>query len=121
MEPYLYFMEETDGAFDAANDAMCRPLSQFRGFGIVASTTQLELHFDSMLGTGADIAAVDKVVLTVTANKQKEVIQALVNLFNAPMIAGDGKGMIVVGDDTASVYASTHITGITSITVTAAA
>ena len=57
-------MEETDGAFDAANDAMCRPLSEFRGFGIVASTTQLEMHFDSMLGTGADIAAVDKVVLT---------------------------------------------------------
>jgi len=120
MEKYLYFMEETDGAFDAANDAMCRPLSQFRGFGIVADTALLEMHFDSMLGTGADIAAVDKVVLTVTANKQKEVIQALVNLFNAPMIAGDGKGMIVVADDSNSVFADSRITGC-SITVTPAA
>tara|TARA_A100001011_G_C14127667_1_gene764049 strand:- start:477 stop:839 length:363 start_codon:yes stop_codon:yes gene_type:complete len=120
MEKYLYFMEETDGAFDAANDAMCRPLSQFRGFGIVASTTSLEMHFDSMLGTGADIAAVDKVVLTVTANKQKEIIQALVNLFNAPMIAGDGKGLIVVSDDSNSVFADSRITGC-AITVTAAA
>ena len=116
-DTYLYFMEETDGAFDAANDAMCRPLSEFRGFGIVASTTQLELHFNSMLGTGADIAAVDKVVLTVTANKQKEVIEALTQKFNAHPHAAS---MLVVSDDSNSVFAHANITGC-AITVTAAA
>ena len=68
MEKYLYFMEETDGAFDAVNDAMCRQLSEFRGFGIIDSTTSLEMQFESMIGTGADITAVDKVRLTVTAD-----------------------------------------------------
>tara|TARA_R100001463_G_scaffold128034_2_gene186421 strand:- start:17 stop:376 length:360 start_codon:yes stop_codon:yes gene_type:complete len=119
MEKYLYFMEETDGAFDAANDAMCRPLSEFRGFGIVASTTQLEMHFDSMLGTGADIAAVDKVVLTVTANTQKKVMHDIVKAINAPGI-GNKDGFIVVADDTNSVFASSDISGC-AITVTAAA
>ena len=119
MEPYLYFMEETDGAFDAANDAMCRPLSQFRGFGIVASTTTLELHFDSMLGTGADIAAVDKVVLTVTANTQKSVIQYLVQLFNGAK-SPTSDGFLVISDDSNSVFAHPDITGC-AITVTAAA
>ena len=121
MEKYLYFQSQSDGAFDAANEAMCRPVSQFRGFGIIADDDAFEMHFESMLGTGADIAAVDKVVVACTATKQKEAFQDIINAINAPMIAGDGKGMIVVGDDTASVYASKHITAITSITVTAAA
>ena len=116
-DTYLYFMEETDGAFDAANDAMCRPLSEFRGFGIIASTTSLELHFNSMLGTGADIAAVDKVVLTVTANTQKAVIEALTQKFNAHPHAAS---MLVVSDDSNSVFAHPDITGC-AITVTAAA
>ena len=116
-DTYLYFMEETDGAFDAANDAMCRPLSTFRGFGIVASTTTLELHFDSMLGTGADIAAVDKALLTVTANTQKAIIKSLTEQFNAHPHAAS---MLVVSDDSNSVFAHPDITGV-AITVTAAA
>jgi len=119
MEKYLYFMEETDSAFDAANDAMCRPLSTFRGFGIIASTTSLEMHFDSMLGTGADIAAVDKVVLTVTANTQKKVMKDIARVINAPGI-GNKDGFIVISDDSNSVFASSDITGC-AITVTAAA
>ena len=115
MEKFLYFMEETDGAFDAANDAMCRPISTFRGFGIIASTTTLELHFDSMLGTGADIAAVDKAVLTVTANKQKEVMEAI-----ADKIAYGKDPFIVVSDDSNSIFIHPDVTGC-SITVTAAA
>ena len=108
-------MEETDGAFYAINDAMCRPISQFRGFGIVASTTSLELHFDSMLGIGADIAAVDKVVLTVTANKQKEVMQAIVDAINYST-----DPFVVVSDDSNSLFLDKDITGC-AITVTAAA
>jgi len=114
-EKFLYFMEETDGAFDAANDAMCRPVSEFRGFGIIASTTSLELHFNSMLGTGADIAAVDKVVLTVTANKQKEIMDSIVQAIN---FAKDP--FIVISDDSNSLFINPDVTGC-AITVTAAA
>ena len=32
MEKFLYFMEQTDGAFDAAQDAVCYPVSSFQGF-----------------------------------------------------------------------------------------
>ena len=80
-DTYLYFMEETDGAFDAA------------------------------------IAAVDKVVLTVTANTQKAVIESLTQQFNAHPHAAS---MIVVSDDSNSVFAHPDITGC-AITVTAAA
>ena len=121
MEKFLYFMEESDGVFDGANDAMCRPVSSFRGFGIIADVDAIELHFDSMLGVGADIAAVDKVILACTDNKQKELMQDVINAINAPMISGDGKGMITVADDTNASYISSHITAVTSITVTAAA
>jgi len=114
-EKFLYFMEETDGAFDAANDAMCRPVSEFRGFGIIASTTSLELHFNSMLGTGADIAAVDKVVLTVTANKQKEIMDSIVQAIN---FAKDP--FIVVCDGSNSLFINSDVTAC-AITVTAAA
>ena len=38
-EKYLYFMEETDGAFDAANDAVCVPLSRLKGFRANGTTT----------------------------------------------------------------------------------
>ena len=108
-------MEATDGEFDVANDSHCRPVSQFRGFGD-ASTTTLELHFDSMLRTGADIAAVDKVVLTITTNKHKEVMNAIVREINK----GGGDDFIVVADDSNSVYADAQITAC-AITVTAAA
>ena len=119
MEPYLYFMEETDGAFDAVNDAYCVPLSKFRGFVSTGTTTTLELQFESMLGTGADIAAVDKVTLTVTANKQKEVIQALVQLINGSK-SPTSDGFLVISDDSNSVFADSRITGC-AMTVTAAA
>lgn len=112
---YLYFMEETDGAFDAANDAVCRPVSAFKGFGIVASTTTLEMHFDNLLeNAGAHAGAIDKVVLTVTANKQKEIIKTIVQAIN------HGKeSFIVISDDSNSAFISPDITGC-AITVTAA-
>jgi|3_EtaG_2_1085321.scaffolds.fasta_scaffold168317_2 hypothetical protein len=118
---YLYFMEQTDGAFDAAYDAYCPPLSSFRGFNSTGTTTTLEMQFDSILGTGADIAAVDKVVLTITANKQKEVMDAIVQKLNSHP---HSDGFLVIADDTNSVYATSGITGgITAcaVTVTAAA
>ena len=114
---YLYFMEETDGAFDALNDAVCRPVSAFKGFGIIASTTTLEMHFDNLLenAQGGHAGAIDKVVLTVTANKQKEIMSEIVREINK----GGGDDFIVVSDDSNSDFLSAHITGC-AITVTAA-
>ena len=109
MEKYLYFMEQTDGAFDAAQDAVCYPLSALQGFSASGTTTTLLMHFSGMLGQDED--AYDVVTLTITANKQKEVIEALTDRFNAPMIPGDGKQFVVVSDDSNSVFADSRITG----------
>ena len=115
MEKFLYFMEETDGQFNEDKDCYCVPTSKFRGFKANGTTTQLEMHFESLLGTGADIAAVDKVVLTITANKQKEVIEAI-----SDKITFGTDPFVVVSDDSNSVFAHSDVTGC-AITVTAAA
>tara|TARA_R100001198_G_C5040959_1_gene101730 strand:+ start:118 stop:480 length:363 start_codon:yes stop_codon:yes gene_type:complete len=106
-DKYLYFMEETDGAFDAAADAVTYPLSAFRGFYATGTTTTLEMHFTPLLDHGGEDAS-DKVTLTITANKQKEVIAALTRLFSAQP-ANDP--FIVVADDSNSVFAHADITG----------
>ena len=49
-EKYLYFMEETDGLFNAAGDAMCVPLSRLKGFRANGTTTQLELELKPLVG-----------------------------------------------------------------------
>mgnify|MGYP003133438411 CR=1 FL=1 len=109
MEKYLYFMEQTDGAFDGANDAVCRPVSAFKGFGIIASTTTLELHFDNLLeNAGAHAGAIDKVALTVTANKQKEVMEAI-----ADKIKFGKDPFIVVCDSSNNVFIHQDVTACT--------
>ena len=57
----LYF-QTGDGVNDGADEGYAAPLKNFRGFRFIADTDAIEMQFDSMLGTGADIAAVDKVV-----------------------------------------------------------
>ena len=113
----LYFMEETDGAFDAAYDSYCPNVSRFRGFNSTGTTTTMQLQFDSSLGEGADIAACDSVLLTITANKQKEVMQDIIAAINAHP---NGDPFIVVSDDSNSVFASQYITGC-AITLTSPA
>lgn len=109
MEKYLYFMEETDGAFDAVQDAICYPLRSFQGFSSTGSTTTLQMHFSGLLGQDED--AYDYVTLTVTANKQKEAMHDIIKVMNAPGI-GNKDGFIVVADDSNSVYASSRITAV---------
>ena len=121
IEKYLYFMEETDGAFDAAGDAMCVPLSRLKGFRANGTTTQLLIELKPMLGYlgGDDTALVgDSVLLTITANKQKEVIADITAAINAARNIDEP--MIVISDDSNSVFASTHITGCAN-TITAEA
>tara|TARA_R110000823_G_C15558319_1_gene460189 strand:+ start:105 stop:479 length:375 start_codon:yes stop_codon:yes gene_type:complete len=113
----LYF-QTGDGVNDGANEGYAAPLSSFRGFSFIADTDAVEMEFDSMLGTGADIAAVDKVVLNITAAKQKQVIRDITQAINGMKF---GDGFITVADDENSVYLSSNITSCGAITVTAAA
>ena len=101
----LYFMEQTDGAFDAARDAVCYPISSFKGFQANGTTTELVMQFDGILGPTLENDAYDIVTLTITANKQKEVIEAINN-----EIAFGGSATISIADDSNSVYADSRIT-----------
>ena len=119
----LYFMEETDGAFDAANDCVAIPVERFKGFTNVSgssATTELTMEFDPMLGMVEEnndtTFVADSVELTITSNKHKEVIEDILALIHGT----HSDGFIVIADDSNSVYASSHITGCT-ITVTAEA
>jgi len=121
-EKYLYFMEETDGLFNAAGDAMCVPLSRLKGFRANGTTTQLLVEFKAMLGYGNnsddDTFVADSVLLTITANKQKEVIADITAAITAAR--NIDKPMISVCDASNSVFASPFITGCAN-TITAEA
>tara|TARA_Y100001938_G_scaffold141094_1_gene210340 strand:+ start:646 stop:1041 length:396 start_codon:yes stop_codon:yes gene_type:complete len=119
----LYFMEETDGAFDAANDCVAIPVERFKGFTNVSgssATTELTMEFDPMLGMVEEnndtTFVADSVELTITSNKHKEVIEDILALIHGT----HSDGFIVIADDSNSVYASSHITAC-AITVTAEA
>ena len=113
----LYF-QTGDGLNDGADEGYAAPVKNFRGFRFIADTDAVEMQFDSILGTGADIAAVDKVVLNITAAKQKQVITGITQLING---GPHSDGMITIADDENSVYAHADITSCGAITVTAAA
>ena len=113
----LYF-QTGDGVNDGANEGYAAPLSRFRGFSFIADTDAVEMQFDSMLGTGADIAAVDKVVLNITAAKQHVVIADITRAINGLKY---GDGFVTIIDDATGVKVSNDITSCGTITVTAAA
>ena len=105
MEKYLYFCKGgTDKAFNAAHDVAVYPVSSFRGFTNQSTTeTHLAMCFKPIEGEvgdadggGDDVN--DVVTLTITANKHKEVIEAILAAMDAPKVAGTGKSMIVVAD-----------------------
>ena len=119
----LYFMEETDGAFDAANDCVAIPVERFKGFRNVSGSSavdELTMEFDPMIGySGAHDDATfvaDSVELAIADNKHKEVMEDILNLIHGT----HSDGFIVVADDSNSVYASTHISAC-AITITAEA
>ena len=113
----LYF-QTGDGVNDGADEGYAAPLKNFRGFKFIADTDAIEMQFDSMLGTGADIAAVDKVVLNITAAKQHLVIADITAAINGLKY---GDGFVTIADDAQGVYVSSDISSCGAITVTAAA
>ena len=118
---FLYFMEETDGAFDEANDCVAIPVERFKGFTNVSGSSavnELTLEFDPMLGQVNENDDTsfngDRIVLEIQDNKHKEVIEDILALIHGT----HSDGFIVVADDTNSVYASNDIISCTSITIT---
>jgi|7_EtaG_2_1085326.scaffolds.fasta_scaffold62710_2 hypothetical protein len=117
----LYFMEQTDGLFNTANDCMAVPVERFKGFRANGTTTQLLMEFDPMLGYAAGDAAgshddtfvADSVLLTVTTNKHKEVMDDILGLIHD--VHSDG--FIVIADGSNSVFASPFITAC-AVTIT---
>ena len=121
----LYFMEQTDGAFDAANDCMAVPVVRCKGFRQASTNVaQLTMEFDPMLGYAAGDAAgshddtfvADSVILTITDNKHKEVMADILNLIHGT----HSDGFIVIADGSNSVFERTYITAC-AITITAEA
>ena len=122
-DKFCYFMEPTDGLFNAKDDAHCVPLTLFRGFHVeTGDNTKLTMCFGhNKLTPGIDTSHaittgslnagtndVDEMVFTITANKQKEVIQDIVALFNANY----EDGMLVIADNSNSKFASSHISSV---------
>ena len=120
-DKFCYFMEQSDGAFDAKDDFHCPPLSLFRGFHIEdASPATLVMAFaHNKLTPGIDTSAaitssggrtdVDEMTLSITSGKQKEVIQDIMALMNANY----EDGMLVIADVANSKFASPYIDGVT--------
>ena len=106
MEKYLYFCKggSADKLFNAEHDVAVYPVSSFRGFTNQTTTqTHLAMCFKPIEGEvgdadggGDDVN--DVVTLTITANKHKEVIEAILAAIDAPKVAGTGKSMIVIAD-----------------------
>ena len=99
-EVFLYFQ-------DGNNDAYCYPLSRFIGFRHAANTTLL-MQFKPLTD---DVSEIDTVTLTLAENKEKDAMNDIVNLINS---GPHTVGVITIADNVNQVYASTHITDVSS-------
>ena len=140
MENYLYFRTQaTIGSDDDIAQSAMFAVSNFRGCYPVSATT-LKLHFRSVFLDSAATSRViqgdtdatatsimvqhdhdirtDTVILNVTANKHKEVMQALANTMTQSQA-----GFINVADDVSGApsYLHANITSCGSITINTAA
>ena len=123
MEKYLYFRSDATLANDddAAAGSNIYPLSSFLGMESTGNNT-FELFFKgkhNSYASGHDDATFginDSVVITTTtANNQKTVMKALVELF-----ANSRSKFIVVADDHAAEYAVSGIDSVANFSVSAA-
>ena len=91
---------------DAADTAYTAPVSRLLGMTIVADGALL-LKFESALGTNPTEDKATVVTLTITADKEKDVMIALAKKFNEPVYQSGGS--FVVCDDVNSVFAHADI------------
>tara|TARA_R100000734_G_C3199880_1_gene19159 strand:- start:42 stop:419 length:378 start_codon:yes stop_codon:yes gene_type:complete len=102
---------------DTAHDVAAYPVDKFLGMtNDATSGTDLVLYFaGSAEGTGdGDASSVDKMTLTITANKHVDVMKAIADKISEP--DGKNNGAIVVFDAERSSNKSDisdHITGVT--------
>ena len=129
---YLYFRTEAAVADDdgSANSVLF-PAAHFRG-GEMTSDTSMTLFFqnlkrpdghgNSLVVDNADnLPLCDTVVLNITANKGREVLEGIVGAINRHL----NSGFVVVGDDAAdsaggTQYIHPDITSVGTITINAA-
>ena len=119
-EKFLYFQEAlSGGSSDAvgADDVAMYPLSNFLGFDTQAGDTNgttLNMRFKPLRrsalvtdegGVGEET---DLVVLTVTANSQKSVMQNILDKINEPLSRDNG--FIVIADVPGSEFVDANIT-----------
>ena len=119
-EKFLYFQEAlSGGSSDAvgADDVAMYPLSNFLGFDTQAGDTNgttLNMRFKPLRrsalvtdegGVGEET---DLVVLTVTANSQKSVMQNIIDKINEPLSRDNG--FIVIADVPGSEFVDANIT-----------
>ena len=110
----VFVTTHTDGLYDGADTVYCVPWRNFRGFRKVdTDETHLTLLFEPLLkrydASLGDTTTNDTVQLEISANKQKEVITAIVQAITGAK-APHSDGMIVVADDSNSVYLEAKIT-----------
>lgn len=122
MNKYLLFNEQATTADigGAAHDVYCVPVERFIGFTNEGTTeTEVTMFFAGMEeGQGdGDASSVDKVVLTITINKQVEVMKAIANAITNEDRFGDG--VVIVGDANAGTFIHEDVTGVT-VTVASA-
>ena len=100
MDKFLYFA-------DGADDAACWPLSSLIEMSCASNATLLMRFKGLASGTGDDEGN-SLVTLTITADKEKDVLAGIVAKINAHP---NGDPFIVVADNVNSVYAHADITG----------
>ena len=100
MEKFLMFIDDAD-------DAATYPASRLIGM-TCAGDGALLMRFESSIGSfGTDGAANDLVTLTITADKEKDVMSEISRAINATASYNDG--LIVVCDDVNSKFLHANI------------
>tara|TARA_R100000005_G_C4998531_1_gene205188 strand:- start:378 stop:791 length:414 start_codon:yes stop_codon:yes gene_type:complete len=102
-EKFLYFNTDDDSSYDAENAVYVVGVSKFRGFGkSQAGTNSLSMFFEPIEGSATTASSVsDEVRLTITAEKQQEVMKAILEAMDAPRVSGTGsKNMYITIADT---------------------
>ena len=101
MEKFLCFVSGTD-------DACMYPIGALRGLAVTAESTIL-MTFTSFRSSTGDVER-DTVTLTTTADKEKDVMEAIAQKINQ---GPHSDGFIVLADDVASTYVHPDLTSVT--------
>ena len=118
MKKFLYFATgapDVDGVFE---EVTCFPAEKISYFEMRVNT-ELEIFLTSQVEMDNDSGInLPRIVLTITAGKHKEVIEAITSNINS---GPHSNGFVVVADSENSKFCSPHIVACTTIDVVDAA